>query len=196
MLDPLSEAERHQIAAPGQMSNKLLDEVADYDAEEGYVVLVPDLFWRQQPGVELGFCLGGKLACTRGHESHRGSCRGSSRGSCSAAACHDRRHGAPPDAGSTGLAPRGSCPDHLPGPRAGKWLGRHDVARQTSGAALSQGREKASSCPKNDSRFRTRSRAHRLVAQVPCADRVPAARSTLPPGLRRGGGRTGAHGRS
>ncbi len=29
--------------------------VADAYAEEGYVVLVPDLFWRLEPGVELGF---------------------------------------------------------------------------------------------------------------------------------------------
>src|SRR3546814_10466272 len=28
---------------------------AENFAEEGYVVLVPDLFWRQQPGVELGY---------------------------------------------------------------------------------------------------------------------------------------------
>src|SRR5665213_2400395 len=30
-------------------------DVADYYAEEGYVVLVPDIFWRQQPNVELGY---------------------------------------------------------------------------------------------------------------------------------------------
>ncbi|SCK24763.1 carboxymethylenebutenolidase [Variovorax sp. HW608] len=33
--------------------NKTMRQVADYYAEEGYVVLVPDLFWRQEPGVEL-----------------------------------------------------------------------------------------------------------------------------------------------
>ncbi|MGJ7611913.1 MULTISPECIES: dienelactone hydrolase family protein [unclassified Variovorax] len=35
--------------------NHTMREVADYYAEEGYVVLVPDLFWRQQAGVELGY---------------------------------------------------------------------------------------------------------------------------------------------
>jgi carboxymethylenebutenolidase len=35
--------------------NKTMRDVADYYAEEGYVVLVPDLFWRQQPKVELGY---------------------------------------------------------------------------------------------------------------------------------------------
>jgi len=35
--------------------NQTMREVADYYAEEGYVALVPDLFWRQQPGVELGY---------------------------------------------------------------------------------------------------------------------------------------------
>jgi carboxymethylenebutenolidase len=35
--------------------NQTMREVADYYAEEGYVVLVPDLFWRQQPNVELGY---------------------------------------------------------------------------------------------------------------------------------------------
>src|SRR5450755_2494684 len=34
--------------------NKTMRDVADSYAEEGYVVLVPDLFWRQQPGVQLG----------------------------------------------------------------------------------------------------------------------------------------------
>ena len=33
--------------------NQNMRDVADYYAEEGYVALVPDLFWRQQPGVEL-----------------------------------------------------------------------------------------------------------------------------------------------
>jgi carboxymethylenebutenolidase len=35
--------------------NQTMREVADYYAEEGYVVLVPDLFWRQVPGIELGY---------------------------------------------------------------------------------------------------------------------------------------------
>src|ERR1700722_19058338 len=35
--------------------NKSMREVADYYAEEGYVVLAPDLFWRMEPGVELGY---------------------------------------------------------------------------------------------------------------------------------------------
>jgi carboxymethylenebutenolidase len=35
--------------------NDYLREVADYYAEEGYVVLVPDLFWRQQSEVDLGY---------------------------------------------------------------------------------------------------------------------------------------------
>ena len=35
--------------------NATMREVADYYAEEGYAVLVPDLFWRQQPDVELGY---------------------------------------------------------------------------------------------------------------------------------------------
>lgn len=33
--------------------NQTMRDVADYYAEEGYVVIVPDLFWRQEPGVEL-----------------------------------------------------------------------------------------------------------------------------------------------
>jgi carboxymethylenebutenolidase len=35
--------------------NASMREVADDYAEEGYVVLVPDLFWRIQPGVDLGY---------------------------------------------------------------------------------------------------------------------------------------------
>ena len=35
--------------------NKNMRQIADYYAEEGYVELVPDLFWRQQAGVELGY---------------------------------------------------------------------------------------------------------------------------------------------
>ena len=35
--------------------NATMRQVADDYAEEGYVVLVPDLFWRQQPNVELGY---------------------------------------------------------------------------------------------------------------------------------------------
>ena len=35
--------------------NSSMREVADYYAEEGYVVLAPDLFWRMEPGVELGY---------------------------------------------------------------------------------------------------------------------------------------------
>ena len=38
--------------------NQTMRDVADYYAEEGYVVLVPDLFWRQQPGIELGYARG------------------------------------------------------------------------------------------------------------------------------------------
>src|ERR1700736_6248800 len=35
--------------------NASMREVADYYAEEGYVVLAPDLFWRLEPGIELGY---------------------------------------------------------------------------------------------------------------------------------------------
>src|SRR6202166_616540 len=35
--------------------NSTMREVADYYAEEGYVVLAPDLFWRLEPGIELGY---------------------------------------------------------------------------------------------------------------------------------------------
>src|SRR5690349_25161784 len=34
--------------------NQHMRDVADLYAEEGYVVLCPDLFWRIEPGVELG----------------------------------------------------------------------------------------------------------------------------------------------
>ena len=35
--------------------NAYIREVADYYAEEGYVVLAPDLFWRLEKDVELGY---------------------------------------------------------------------------------------------------------------------------------------------
>ncbi|UTW14183.1 dienelactone hydrolase family protein [Marinobacterium rhizophilum] len=35
--------------------NDTIRGIADYYAEEGYVVLAPDLFWRQEAGVELGY---------------------------------------------------------------------------------------------------------------------------------------------
>ncbi len=35
--------------------NEYIRDVADYYAEEGYVVLAPDLFWRIKPGIELGY---------------------------------------------------------------------------------------------------------------------------------------------
>ena len=35
--------------------NASMRDVADYYAEEGYVVLAPDLFWRLEPGIELGY---------------------------------------------------------------------------------------------------------------------------------------------
>ena len=36
--------------------NSHIKAVADQYALDGYVVLAPDLFWRQQPGVALGYC--------------------------------------------------------------------------------------------------------------------------------------------
>src|SRR5260370_7978327 len=33
--------------------NQYVRDVADYYAEEGYVVIAPDLFWRLEPGIEL-----------------------------------------------------------------------------------------------------------------------------------------------
>src|SRR4051795_10965074 len=35
--------------------NAYVREVADYYAEEGYVVLAPDLFWRMDKDVDLGY---------------------------------------------------------------------------------------------------------------------------------------------
>lgn len=35
--------------------NSSMRETADHYAEEGYVVLAPDLFWRMEPGVDLGY---------------------------------------------------------------------------------------------------------------------------------------------
>ena len=36
-------------------TNASVREFADLYAEEGYVCLVPDLFWRMEPGVDLGY---------------------------------------------------------------------------------------------------------------------------------------------
>ena len=35
--------------------NKTMRDVADYYAEEGYVVVVPDLFWRQEPNIDINY---------------------------------------------------------------------------------------------------------------------------------------------
>jgi carboxymethylenebutenolidase len=35
--------------------NQYIQDVADYYAEEGYVVLAPDLFWRIEPEIQLGY---------------------------------------------------------------------------------------------------------------------------------------------
>lgn len=35
--------------------NRHIRDVADYFAEEGYVTLAPDMFWRIEPGIELGY---------------------------------------------------------------------------------------------------------------------------------------------
>ncbi|RMF33984.1 MAG: dienelactone hydrolase family protein [Alphaproteobacteria bacterium] len=35
--------------------NDYMRSMAEYFAEEGYVTIVPDLFWRMEPGVELGY---------------------------------------------------------------------------------------------------------------------------------------------
>jgi carboxymethylenebutenolidase len=36
-------------------ANATMRDIADYYAEEGYTVLVPDLFWRVEPGIELDY---------------------------------------------------------------------------------------------------------------------------------------------
>jgi len=46
--------------------NASMREVADHYAEEGYVVLAPDLFWRMEPGVDLDYTEAGfgKAICS------------------------------------------------------------------------------------------------------------------------------------
>ena len=53
--------------------NISMREVADYYAQEGYVVLVPDLFWRQEAGVQLGYTPADWQRAFDG--SWRGTCR-------------------------------------------------------------------------------------------------------------------------
>lgn len=49
--------------------NEAMREVADLLAEEGYTVLVPDLYWRQEPGVQLGYT---ELDFGRAYELYQG----------------------------------------------------------------------------------------------------------------------------
>jgi carboxymethylenebutenolidase len=48
--------------------NDYMKSMADRYAEEGYVVLVPDLFWRMQPGVVLGYGEAGLATALAYHE--------------------------------------------------------------------------------------------------------------------------------
>ena len=55
--------------------NAYVREVAELYAEEGYVVLAPDLFWRMQPMVDIGYCAGGVAEGVRVLPEVRRRCR-------------------------------------------------------------------------------------------------------------------------
>ncbi|MGU7785100.1 dienelactone hydrolase family protein [Burkholderia sp. PU8-34] len=56
-------------------ANATMREAADYYAEEGYTVLVPDLYWRQSAGIELGSSTAGferAMALYRQYDENKG----------------------------------------------------------------------------------------------------------------------------